>query len=135
MSLASRLTNIIGTRFPAMGRASTKRQVEKFRSSNGKKGSKLMGFPCFLLDVVGRKGGESKPVMLIHVPRGNDLIVIGSAAGAPDTPNWYRNLMAAGGGMVQVGARTWNVTAREVPEGPERDQPVLGACRCQVPRI
>lgn len=80
-----------------------------------------MGYPCFVLDVVGRKSGKSIPVMLIHVPRGDDLIVIGSAAGLPKTPNWYRNLMAAGGGHAQVGADRWKVRARE-PEGAEREE-------------
>ena len=122
MSLSSRLTNIIGSYFPAVGRAATRRQVEQYRLSNGRKGNKFVGYPCFLLDVVGRTSGESHPVMLIHVPRGDDLIVIGSGAGVPTTPNWYKNLMAAGGGHVQVGAARWKVDARELSEGPERDE-------------
>ena len=92
MSFSSRLTNIIGSYVPALGRAGTRHQVEQYRSSNGKKGSKFLGCPCFLLDVVGRRSGESHPVMLIHVPRGDDLIVVGSGAGAANTPNWYKNL-------------------------------------------
>ncbi len=122
MSFSSRLTNIIGSYVPALGRAGTRHQVEQYRSSNGKKGSKFLGCPCFLLDVVGRRSGESHPVMLIHVPRGDDLIVVGSGAGIANTPNWYKNLMAAGGGHVQVGGDRWRVEARELPEGPERDE-------------
>ncbi len=60
--------------------------------------------------------------MLMYVPRGDELIVVGSAGGSATTPNWYRNLMAAGGGVVQVGADRWSVTARELPDGPERDE-------------
>jgi hypothetical protein len=82
MSFSSRLTNIIGSYVPALGRAGTRHQVEQYRSSNGKKGSKFLGCPCFLLDVVGRRSGESHPVMLIHVPRGDDLIDV---HGAPDS--------------------------------------------------
>ena len=122
MSLSSRLTNIVGSYFPAIGRAATRRQVEQYRSSNGRKGNKFVGCPCFLLDVVGRRSAESHPVMLIHVPRGDDLIVVGSGAGVANTPNWYKNLVAAGGGHVQVGADRWRVQARELPEGPERDE-------------
>ena len=48
--------------------------------------------------------------------------MIGSAAGSPTTPNWYRNLMAAKGGIVQVGPDRWAVTARELDDGPERDE-------------
>lgn len=122
MSFSSRLTNMLASYFPAAGRAAGRRQLEKYRSSNGRKGDKILGYPCFLLDVVGRKSGEPHPVMLIHVPRGDDLIVVGSAAGVATTPNWYWNLMAAGGGHVQVGADHWKVRVRELPEGRERDE-------------
>jgi deazaflavin-dependent oxidoreductase (nitroreductase family) len=122
MAFSSRLTNIIASYVPAIGRAGTRRQVEKYRSSNGRKGSTFLGTPCFLLDVVGRRSGKPHPVMLIHVPRGDDLIVVGSGAGVATTPNWYKNLMAAGGGHVQVGADRWRVVARELRNGPERDE-------------
>lgn len=75
-----------------------------------------------LLEVRGRKTGEMRSVMLMHVPRGDDLIVIGSGGGSTSTPNWYRNLMAANGGTVQVGPDRWAVTARELGNGPERDE-------------
>lgn len=122
MSFSSRLTNLLASYFPKAGRAAGRRQVDKYRSSNGRKGDKILGYPCFVLDVVGRRSGQSHPVMLIHVPRGDDLIVVGSAAGVATTPNWYKNLMAAGGGHVQIGAARWRVLARELPEGPERDE-------------
>ncbi len=60
--------------------------------------------------------------MLMYVPRGEDLVVIGSGAGSAATPNWYRNLMAAGGAEVQVGADRWSVAARELEDGSERDE-------------
>lgn len=122
MSFSSRLTNILGSYVPALGRAGTRLQVKQYRSSNGRKGDRFLGSPCFLLDVVGRKSGASHPVMLIHVPRGDDLVVVGSGAGIAHTPNWYKNLIAAGGGHVQVGADRWRVEAFELPEGPERDE-------------
>ena len=34
---------------------------------------------------------------------GHDLVVIASAGGSDTTPNWYKNLLAAGGADVQVG--------------------------------
>jgi deazaflavin-dependent oxidoreductase (nitroreductase family) len=95
--------------------------VAKYRSSGGRKGNTLVGRPVFLLDVVGRSGGERRPVMLMYVRRGEDLVVIGSGAGSAATPNWYRNLMAAGGAEVQVGPDRWSVAARELEDGSERD--------------
>jgi deazaflavin-dependent oxidoreductase (nitroreductase family) len=76
-------------------RSATNRQIRQFRNSSGKKGALLLGKPCFLLDVIGRKCGESRPVMLMLIRRNDDLVVCGSYAGNPETPNWYRNLMAA----------------------------------------
>ena len=122
MSFASRLTHFIGTWFPALGRAGTRSQVDQYRSSNGKKGKMFLGYPCFPLEIVGRKSGKAHSVMLIYAPRGDDLIVVGSAAGLDTTPNWYKNLVAAGGGNVQVDAERWDVNVREIPEGPEREE-------------
>lgn len=120
--VSARLTNLVARRFPSMGRRATESHVETYRSSGGRKRNALLGRPVFLLDVVGRSTGESRPVMLMYVPRGDDLIVVGSAGGSATTPNWYKNLMAAGGGEVQVGADRWAVEARELPAGAERDE-------------
>lgn len=118
-SISGRAANFMSRRFPAFGAWGTRRQVDQYRSSGGTKGNKVMGKPVFLLDVVGRTSGEPRPVMLMLARRGDDLVVIGSNGGNPTTPNWYRNLMAAGGSEVQVGADRWKVTAREV-DGDER---------------
>jgi deazaflavin-dependent oxidoreductase (nitroreductase family) len=111
----------VARRAPALGRKATYRQVDAYRSSGGRKSNTIVGRPVFLLDVVGRTSGELRPVMLMHVPRGDDLVVVGSAAGSSTTPNWYRNLMAAGRAEVQVGGERWTVSARELADGPERD--------------
>jgi deazaflavin-dependent oxidoreductase (nitroreductase family) len=120
--ISARLTNLVARRFPSVGRRATESHVKAYRSSGGRKRNTLVGRPVFLLDVVGRSSGESRPVMLMHVPSGDDLVVIGSGGGSAATPNWYKNLIAAGRGEVQVGADRWAVTARELPEGPERDE-------------
>jgi deazaflavin-dependent oxidoreductase (nitroreductase family) len=122
MAASARFTNLVARRFPALGRNGTARQVAKYRSSDGRKGKTIVGRPVFLLDVVGRSSGERRPVMLIHVPRGDDLVVVASAGGSDTTPNWYKNLMAAGSADVQVGADRWSVAARQLDDGPERDE-------------
>ena len=60
--------------------------------------------------------------MFMYVRRGEDLVVIGSGGGSAATPNWYRNLMAAGGAEVQVRADRWSVAARKLEDGSERDE-------------
>jgi F420H(2)-dependent quinone reductase len=120
--VSARFANLVARWFPALGRSATARQVAKYRSSGGRKGNTIVGRPVFLLDVVGRSSGERRPVMLMHVPRGDDLVVVASAGGSVTTPNWYKNLLAAGGAEVQVGADRWTVAARELQDGPERDE-------------
>ena len=92
-----------------------------YRRFGGRRFTRWLGKPAFLLTVRGRKTGEPRSVMLMLVRRGDDLLVCGSNAGNRDTPQWYRNLMAAGDTSVQVGDDTWPVTVREV-SGPERDE-------------
>lgn len=127
-SITGRMANLMSRYLPALGRKGTERQVRQYRDSGGTKGNAIFGKPVFLLDVVGRTSGEPRPVMLMLIRRGDDLVVVGSNGGNPKTPNWYRNLMAAGGGQVQVGAERWAVAARELPEGPERDEAWGAAC-------
>lgn len=120
-SITGRAANFLSRRLPRLANWGTHRHVKDFRASGGKKRNRLRGTPVFLLDVVGRKSGESRPVMLMLVRRDDDLVVVGSNGGNPDTPNWYRNLMAAGGGHVEVDGDRWPVKAREV-DGTERDE-------------
>ncbi|MEM9514547.1 MAG: nitroreductase family deazaflavin-dependent oxidoreductase [Actinomycetota bacterium] len=118
-SISGRLANLASRYTPGLGRRMTKSHVERYRSSNGEKGASFRGMEVFLLDVVGRASGEPRPVMLMLARRGDDLIVVGSNAGNKDTPNWYKNLIAAGGAEVQVKAERWSVDVREV-DGDEK---------------
>ena len=122
-SISGRAANVMSKHLPWLGKKGTERQVKQFRQSGGTKGNAMFGKPVFLLDVVGRSSGELRPVMLMLVRRDDDLVVIGSNGGNPTTPNWYKNLMAADTAEVMVpGGERWTVTARELPEGPERDE-------------
>lgn len=116
------MANIFAVRMKPASDIVSRRHVDRYRSSGGRKGAKLMGKPVFLLDVVGRSSGESHPIMLMLVRRGDDLLVCGSNAGNSKTPNWYLNLAAAGSAEVQVNSEHWAATARELPEGAERDE-------------
>ncbi len=121
-SLAGRFSHLMSTRFKGVTDRMTARQVEQYRTSDGRTGNKLMGKPVFLLDVVGRTSGEKRPVMLMLATRGDDLLVCGSNGGNDRTPNWYRNLVAAGESDVQVGDQRYRVRVRELEEGDERQE-------------
>jgi len=62
----------------------------------------------------GRLGGNfaGAPMALVHV--------FASKAGAPAHPDWYRNLVAAGHGIVEVGTEHYAVEVTEL-HGNERD--------------
>jgi len=121
-SISGRIVNFVSRRLPFLVRQGTARQVAQFRASEGSKGNELMGKPVFILDVVGRSSGESRPVALMLVRRGDDLVVTGSYGGNPEAPNWYKNLLAAGKAHVEVGADRWAVDFRQLDEGPEREE-------------
>jgi deazaflavin-dependent oxidoreductase (nitroreductase family) len=114
--------NFLSRRLPGVTKWATRRQVARFRSTNGTRGNELAGSPVFVLDVVGRRSGKSRPVALMEVRDGDDLVVAGSNAGNPDTPNWYRNLMTAGHAYVEVGQERWAVTARQIDDDLERSR-------------
>lgn len=121
-SLSGRAANILSRYLPGLGRMGTERHVKQFRESNGAEGAEFRGRPVFLLDVVGRSSGEARPVMLMLVRDGDDLLVCGSNGGNPTAPNWYKNLAAAGGAHVEIPGERWKVDFRELPEGEERDR-------------
>src|SRR4029450_11700211 len=89
MKASARFSNLVARRFPALRRSDTARQGEKYRSSGGSKGNTMVGRPVFLLDVVGRSSGERRPVMLMHVPRGDHLVVVAYSRGSHTAPERY----------------------------------------------
>ena len=119
---SGRVANLLSRRLDPVARWFSRRHVDRFRRSGGQRYGSFRGMPVFLLDVVGRSSGEPRPVMLMLVRRGDDLLVCGSNGGNPAAPNWWRNLVAAGGGHVEVDGERWAVSAREVTDEPERSE-------------
>ncbi len=114
--------NLLSRRLPGFMSWATRRHVDRLRTSTGTKGNTLAGSPVFVLDVVGRRSDQSRPVVLMEVRDGDDFVVAGSDAGHTETPNWYRNLMAAGEAHVEVGSERWAVKARQVDDEQELER-------------
>ena len=74
-TITGRMANLVSRYTTGLGRYGTRRQVEQFRSSWGAQGNSFRGMPAFPLDVVGRGSGEPRPMMLMLVRRGDDLLV------------------------------------------------------------
>ena len=57
-------------------------------------GHSEMHVPSLLLTTTGRKSGEKYIFRLFYGEDGKSYIVVASKGGAPEHPNWYRNLVA-----------------------------------------
>jgi deazaflavin-dependent oxidoreductase (nitroreductase family) len=95
--------------------------VEEFRANEGRVGGNFEGAPMVLLHHTGRRTGRALLAPVMYLPGENGVIyVFASKGGAPDHPEWYRNLVASGAGVVEVGTETYPVTVTDL-EGEERD--------------
>jgi deazaflavin-dependent oxidoreductase (nitroreductase family) len=95
--------------------------VARYRETDGEVGYEWNGAPTLLLTTTGRKTGNQRTVPLIFGPDGDRCLVVGSKGGAPDHPNWYKNLAANPEVDVQVKGDRFRATARTL-EGEERDR-------------
>lgn len=72
----------------------------------------------------GRSSGKDyvNPMMYMPDDESPDTIyVFASKGGAPTDPDWYRNLVAAGEGSVEVGTHSYPVDVTDL-QGAERDR-------------
>lgn len=95
--------------------------VEEFRANEGKVTGMFAGAPMILVTHRGAKSGKEYTSPLVHTRDGDAYVIIASKAGAPDDPQWFRNLVANPDVTVEVGAEKFAARAR-VAEGAERDR-------------
>jgi deazaflavin-dependent oxidoreductase (nitroreductase family) len=65
-----------------------------------------------LLTTKGRKSGRDISIPLIYAPYGSAYVVIASKGGAPDHPDWYKNLVANPICDIQVSTSAYRAKAR-----------------------
>ena len=94
----------------------------EFRSNGGIVAEeKFKNAKLLLLTTTGRKSGRSFMNPMQYLADGDRYIVFASHQGAPNNPDWFKNLEAAGTAIVEVGQETFEVRA-EVLAGEERDE-------------
>jgi deazaflavin-dependent oxidoreductase (nitroreductase family) len=86
--------------------------VRRYQETDGEVGYAWNGVPILLLTTTGRKSREPRTTPLIHGRDGDDYLVVASMGGAPQHPNWYRNLLVNPSARIQVRAEHFEVTAR-----------------------
>lgn len=95
--------------------------IDEFRANGGKVGGPFEGGDLLLLTTVGARSGREHTVPLGYVRAEGLLLIVASAAGAAEDPQWYRNLLARPVVGVELGTEVFDAVA--VPaEGSRRDR-------------
>jgi deazaflavin-dependent oxidoreductase (nitroreductase family) len=102
-------------------RETNRRTIEEYRANRDNPDSPFKNRPLLLLTTIGAKSGQRRTTPMMYVRDGNRLLVIASNVGAPQHPDWYRNLLANPNVTVEIGAETYDATAT-VLEGAERQR-------------
>ena len=98
--------------------------IAEFRANEGRVGGNFAGAPMTLVHHRGRKSGREYVNPMMYLRDDDDpatIYVFASKGGAPDDPDWYANLVAAGEAEVEVGTEQYPVTVTELTGG-ERDR-------------
>jgi len=76
-------------------RWATRLQVAVFRLSKGRLMNKFIGgYPVCVVDTHGAKSGKLRRIALIHLPHGDNKLLVASQGGMPGNPAWYYNVAA-----------------------------------------
>ncbi|UXA14408.1 nitroreductase family deazaflavin-dependent oxidoreductase [Mycobacterium sp. SMC-8] len=95
--------------------------IDEFRASGGKAGGIFEGKPLVLVHHIGAKSGIERIAPLVPLLDDGRIFVFASKGGADTDPDWYRNLVAHPHVTVELGAETFQATARTLT-GAERDE-------------
>ncbi|MBD0321843.1 MAG: nitroreductase family deazaflavin-dependent oxidoreductase [Aldersonia sp.] len=101
--------------------AGNKTMSALYRRTNGRIGGRARGgTPVLLLTVRGRKTGVERTAPVSYFEHEGGYLVVGSAGGIAEDPQWFKNLAATDMARIRVKAEESTVNVR-VLEGTERD--------------
>ena len=89
--------------------------VAAYEETDGDEGYLWNGAPCLVLTTTGAKSGKERKFALIFGRDGDDVLVVASKGGSPDSPQWYDNLVADPNVKVQVLGDRYDGVARTAP--------------------
>jgi deazaflavin-dependent oxidoreductase (nitroreductase family) len=95
--------------------------MEEFHANGGKVGGRFEGTDILILTTTGRKSGQMRWHPLAYSMDGDRYVIAASKGGAPESPDWYFNLVANPSTVIEVGTEVIPVMAT-VAEGAERDR-------------
>jgi len=89
--------------------------VAVYKASGGRLMNKVMANkPICLVTITGRKTGKKREIPLMHVPHGEQKILVASLGGISKNPVWYYNLKATPDIRITADGITRAYRAREV---------------------
>ena len=94
------------------GQAWVAEHARSYVESGGADGHDWRGVPTLLLTVRGRSSGKLRRTALIYGTDGDNYLIVASYGGAPEHPQWYRNLVAEPEVTVQVKDNVFPAVAR-----------------------
>jgi deazaflavin-dependent oxidoreductase (nitroreductase family) len=95
--------------------------VRAYRESGGQRGYHWRGTTILLLTTTGRASGQERTTPLIHREDDGKWVVVASKGGAPEHPDWYKNLERDPEATIQVKDERISVRGRAA-EGQERER-------------
>jgi deazaflavin-dependent oxidoreductase (nitroreductase family) len=96
--------------------------VRRYEETDGAVGHDWKdGAPILILTTVGAKTGAERKHALIYQEVDGKYVIVASLGGAPEHPQWYRNLLAQPEVKVQVKGDKFTAKARTA-DGAERDE-------------
>jgi deazaflavin-dependent oxidoreductase (nitroreductase family) len=96
-----------------------KEHVRAYQATGGEQGYHWRGTTILLLTTTGRISGKERTTPLIYRSDDGSFVVVGSKGGAPNHPDWYKNLEAHPDATIQVNSEQVPVRARTA-HGAER---------------
>ena len=106
---------------PSDMRAFNETLIAEFRANGGKLSGRLANSSLLLLTTIGARTGRPRVTPMGYVRDDERYAVIAANAGAHKHPDWYYNLLAHSGVVVEVGSERFEATARAA-EGDERER-------------
>ncbi len=91
-------------------------QVEAYERTGGKEANTLhdTGLPVIIVTTRGARSGKVRKLALMRVEHEGEYALVASKGGAPEHPDWYRNMKADPHVMIQDGPAPFDAVAEEV---------------------
>jgi deazaflavin-dependent oxidoreductase (nitroreductase family) len=106
---------------PQAVKAMNAKVADEFRASDGKVGGSFDGNELLLLTTTGAKSGEPRLSPLSCKRIDGKLLIVAGYGGADVNPSWVYNLRANPRAHVELGAESFDVTARELSPAERAD--------------